>query len=375
MVGVAALAVLFCLLPAGALAAGDSSQSVTVTFNLCPGQGPMACAGLHVFVDSASNHYSPSQKYSYCTKDETSTDFTPKYNGEVLHVHMIAKGGFATSCQAPVASRNVWIVEAYRKDKLVERGSFWLGQDFGFGTSFYAACGRDAPLDPAFENMTCDQTAPTNLTLSAPGWKPTYPDCPDTSQQYCAIRLHVDATKPCLSLPISSFSSPFGICVGKSDGTRNWTAPIEAIDKLFFAGFGWVDYQNQKWSAYLMSQGLVQIGIVAGSVASSGSDEFQVRYARLWPLDFEPLDFLATGTSGPPGSPGGPLLFDFESGRVGADVYMQGFLQRKRLPATPENLQQVPELVDQIPELAEAPPDGAEAALRSLFEAIPDVGE
>jgi len=67
VIGVALLAALWCLLPAGAAAAGDSDQSVAVTFNLCPGSGPMACAGLRVYVDSASNHYRPSQKYSYCT--------------------------------------------------------------------------------------------------------------------------------------------------------------------------------------------------------------------------------------------------------------------------------------------------------------------
>jgi hypothetical protein len=374
--GVAVLAVLCCLLPAGAAtAAGDSSQSVAVSFNLCPGPGPTACAGLHVYVDSASNHYRPSEKYSYCTKDETSTDFTPKYNGEVLHVHMTAKGGFATSCQSPVASRNVWIVEAYRNNKLVERGSFWLGQNTGLGTGFYAACGKDAPLSPAFDNMTCDTSSSSNLTLSAPGWKPTYPDCPSSADQYCSIRLHVDSTKPCLSLPISSFTSSFGLCLGKSDGTKNWIAPVELLDKLFFSAFGWVNAQNQKWSAYLMSQGLVQIGVVAGSVPSAGSDQFQVKYAKLWPLDLDPLSYLASGNSGPPGSPGGPLLFDFESGRIGADVYMQGFLQRKRLPATPKDLQQVPELVHELPGLAEAPPDQVREALQSLFEDIPDVEE
>ncbi|HEY2478212.1 MAG TPA: hypothetical protein VGI17_05730 [Solirubrobacterales bacterium] len=372
-IGVGVLAVLCCLLPAGAAAAGDSNQSVAVTLDLCPGSGPMACAGLHVFVDSASNHYRPSEKYSYCTKDETSTDFAPKYNGEVLHVQMVAKGGFATSCQAPVASRNVWIVEAYRNNKLVERGSFWLGQNSGFGTSYHAACGKDAPLNPAFDNMTCDQSGPFNLTLSAPGWKPTYPDCPDSSDQYCAIRLHVDAVKPCLSLPISSFTSPFGLCLGKSDGTRNWTVPIEAVDRLFFAAFGWVDYQNQKWSAYVMSQGLARIALVAGAVPSSGSDQFQVKYARLWPLDPDPLSYMASGNSGPPGSPGGPLLFDFESGRVGADVYMQGFLQGKRLPPTAEVLDRFPELVQGIPELAEEPPEQAQSELQSLIEAIPAI--
>lgn len=372
--GVAVLTALWCLLPAGAAAVGDSDQSVAVTFNLCPGSGPTACAGLRVYVDSASNHYRPSERYSYCTKDETSTDFTPKYNGEVLHVHMVAKGGFATSCQAPVASRNVWIVEAYKDGKLVSRGSFWFGQNTGFGTSFYPVCGKDAPLNPAFDNMTCD-TSDSTLTLSVPGSKPTYPDCPNTSQQYCAIRLHVDSTKPCLSLPISSFTSPYGFCLGKSDGTRNWTSPIEAIDKLFFAGFGWADYRNQKWSAYLMSQGLIQIGIVAGTVPSADSDQFQVKYARLWPLDPDPLNYLASGSSGPPGSPGGPLLFDFQRGRIGADVYMRGFLQRTRLPRTPKDMQQVQELVQELPQLTEGPPDQVQAGLRSLFEDIPDTEE
>ena len=232
MVGVAVLAVLCCLLPATAAAAvGDSNQSVAVTFNLCPGSGPAACAGMRVYVDSASNHHRPSDRYSYCTRDETSTDFAPKYNGEVLHVEMVAKGGFATSCQAPVASRNAWIVHAYKNGKLVERGSIWLGQNTSFGAGFYAACGKDAPVNPAFDNMTCDATSRFNLTLSAPGAKPTYPDCPDTAEGYCAIRLHVDSTKPCLSLPISSFTSPFGLCIGKSDGTKNWTTPMEVLDK------------------------------------------------------------------------------------------------------------------------------------------------
>ena len=88
IVGVAMLlAVLGCLFPGGA--AADSTQSVAVTFNLCPGSGPSACNGLKIYIDSASNHYRPSDRYSYCTKDETSTGFTPKYNGEARHVSMI----------------------------------------------------------------------------------------------------------------------------------------------------------------------------------------------------------------------------------------------------------------------------------------------
>lgn len=375
IIGVAVLAVLGCLFPAGAAAIGDSNQSVAVTFNLCPGSGPSACAGLRIYIDSASNHYKPSDRYSYCTKDETSTDFTPRYNGEVVHVGMVAKGGIATSCQAPAASRNVWIVHAVKNGKLVAHGSFWLGQNSGFGTSFYAACGKDAPVNPAFDNMTCETPSRFNLTLTAPGARATYPDCPNTSQHYCAIRLHVDSTKPCLSLPLSSFTSSYGICIGKSDGTTNWTSPMEVLDKLFFAGFGWVNFNGQKWSAYLMSQGLVHSGIIAGTVPSAGSDKFQVKYAKLWPLDREPFNYLASGSGGAPGAPGGPLLFNFASGRIGADVYLEGFLQRTQLPRTANKLEQVPEVIQELPELAEASPGQTQAGLRSLFEDISEAEE
>jgi hypothetical protein len=329
---------------------------------------------LKIYIDSASNHYRPSDRYSYCTKDETSTDFTPRYNGEVRYVSMTAKGGVATSCQSPVASRNSWIVQAVRNNKVISRGAIWLGQNTGFGTNFYAACGKDAPLSPAFDNMTCETSGRSGLTLSVPGSKPTYPDCPKTTEGYCAIQLHVDSGKPCLGLPISSFTSAFGFCLGKSDGTQNWTTPLEALDKLFFAGFGWANYQNQRWAAYMMSQGLTQVGIVAGTVPSASSDQFHVRYAGLWPLDPDRSGYLATGTSGPPGSPGGPLLFDFKSGRIGADVYLRGFLQRQRGSASAE-IDQVPELIHELPEIAEGPAEQVPNALRPLFEDLAEAAE
>jgi hypothetical protein len=367
VLGVALLALLGCMFPIGA--AADSHQSVAVTFNLCPGSGPSACAGVKIYIDSASNHYRPSDRYSYCTKDETSTGFTPTYNGEVRHVSMTAKGGVATSCQSPVASRNTWIVQAVRNDKVISHGAIWLGQNTGYGTGFYAACGKDAPLNPAFGNMTCEVNGRFGLTLSVPGSKPTYKDCPDTSDGYCAIALHVDSTKPCLSLPISSFTSSFGFCLGKSDGTQNWTTPLEALDKLFFAGFGWANYQNQRWAAYMMSQGLTQVGIVAGTVPSASSDQFHVRYAGLWPLDPDRSGYLTSGTGGAPGAPGGPLLFDFKSGRIGADVYLRGFLRRERGPA-PAEVEGIPDLIHGLPEIAEGPAAEVPPELRPLFEDI-----
>ena len=57
---------------------------------------------------------------------------------------------------------------------------------------------------------------------------------------------------------------------------------------------------------------------------SASSDQFNVRYAGLWPLDPDRSGYLTSSTGGAPGAPGGPLLLDFKSGRIGADVYLRG---------------------------------------------------
>ena len=108
---------------------------------------------------------------------------------------------------------------------------------------------------------------------------------------------------------------------------------------------------------------------------SASSDKFQVEYAKLWPFEREPFDYLASGNGGAPGAPGGPLLFNFASGWIGADVYLEGFLERTQLPRKTNNLEQVPEMIQELPELAEASSGQAQIGLRSLFEDISEAEE
>lgn len=300
---------------AGAAQIGSSSEHVAINLDVCP----ESCAGIHVFIDSASNHYG-SGGYSLCTSNETSTDFKPSFNGEVRYVSMDTKASGSCASQP---SYNTWVVEVYKNDKILERGTVWLGEDRPFLAEYYAACpGKKSPWNPPFLNMGCVTTGRFTMDISVPGWRPTYPTCP-ADTEYCRIGIHFDTNKPC-----SSFTASFGACVGSSDGNVDWTTnKVDEPGRFIYSAFTWVDAGGRKAVTFGTLKA-VPTARMEGTVPSPSSGVFNVREA--WLLIWaHPQTTWYTSDHAPAGTPGGPLLFNFRSGVIGADVYLTGFLQRR----------------------------------------------
>lgn len=338
---------------------GSSTRSMTVAFNVCP----QSCAGIHVFVDSASNQYQPTQAYSNCTSNETSTDFYPRYNGTLLTVSMYAKAGGTCAFQP---SRNAWIVVVYRGEQRIMRGVVWLGEQTAGLAQYHAACGGASPWTPTFENMNCESTGKLDLSVSMPGWKPTYPVCMTASASFCSLQVHLDAAKPCVP---STFSGSVGVCVGKSDGNPQWTIPTERLQNGVFAAFAWCElgvcrYKGKRVTLFVISRGGAQVGVIGGIVPSAGSDQFQVAFAYLYGVSG--LSYGATQLNAPTGQPGGPLNLNFKSGRIGADVYLKGFLETRTVGSA-LNAGGIPDLVAKVPRLSGADTVQMEGVLKSLF--------
>jgi len=254
---------------AGAGQLGNSSERMAINLYVCP----QSCSGIHVFIDSASNHYG-SGGYSLCTNNETSTDFRPLYNGEVRYVSMDTKA--SGSC-APLPSYNTWVIEVYKNDKILERGTVWLGEDRPLLAEYYARCpGKKSPWNPAFLNMHCDTTGRFTMDISVPGWKPTWPTCPSEAE-FCSVSIHFDTNKPC-----PSFTSSFGACVGSSDGNVDWTTnKVDQPARLIYSAFTWVDAGGKKTVTFGTSKAL-PVAHMSGTVPSSESGVFNVREASLF---------------------------------------------------------------------------------------------
>ncbi len=300
---------------AGAVQLGNSSERMAINLYVCP----QSCGGIHVFIDSASNHYG-SDGYSLCTNNETSTDFRPSYNGEVRYVSMDTKA--SGSCSAR-PSYNTWVIEVYKNDKILERGTVWLGEDRPLLAEYYASCpGKKSPWNPAFLNMQCRTTSRFTMDVSVPGWKPTWPTCPSETE-FCQVSIHFDTNKPC-----SSFTSSFGACVGSSDGNVDWTTnKVDQPARFIYSAFTWVDAGGKKTVTF-GTQKAVPAARMSGTVPASGSAIFNVQEAMVF-LSAHPLMTWYTSDRAPAGTPGGPLLFNFRNGAIGADVYMNGFLERR----------------------------------------------
>jgi hypothetical protein len=376
--------------PASSDSTPGSTQTATVQFNVCPGTD---CSGIEVYVDTASCCFQPSSNYSLCTKDEgfdgrvnTYTRFYPKVNGDVHTIEMFAKSGYPGESCASERSYNTWIIKVSRNGKQIMRGVVWLGENVPVLAQYYAACGKYTPWEPAFENMTCTSTGTNSLTLSTPGALPP-PNCSqsDSAATYCHIQLHLDAAPltsppftPCL--PSNSFNNPFGICAGSSDGTSGWTTPKAAIGNGIFSALAWCDlgvctYKGERIALYaglIVPFGLPgQVALIAATVPSAGSNQFKVIWAKQWPMDPNPRLYWATGTSGPPGTAGGPLLLNYQTGLLGSDVYLEGFLERKTMSSTPPGLGRVDPLVDRLTTALEQGTTSGDGPLfHSLFDLI-----
>lgn len=341
------------------LAFGSATRSMTLAFNVCP----QSCDGIHVFVDAASNQYQPTSRYSNCTAHETSTDFYPRYNGTLLTVSMYSKADGICAFQP---SHNAWIVVVYRGQQRIMRGVVWLGENTAGLAQYHASCGGASPWDPTFENMNCESTGKLDLTVSMPGWKPTYPACMTSSASFCSLQVHLDASKPCFP---STFSGPVGVCVGTSDGNPQWSIPHERLQNQLFAAFAWCElgvcrYQGKRVTLFVISRGGAQVGVIGGVVPSAGSDQFQVAFAYLYGVSG--VSYGVTQLSAPTGQPGGPLNLNFKSGRIGADVYLKGFLETRKAGSALK-AGEIPGLIAKVPQLDGTRPAQMGGVLNSIF--------
>ncbi len=280
---------------------------------------PQSCSGVHVFIDSVSNHFGP-DGFSLCTSNETSTDFSPAFNGQVRYVGMETRT--SGSCSS-LPSYNTWMIAVYQNDKLLERGTVWLGEDRPLLAEYYARCpGKKSPWNPPFMNMQCQSTGRFTLDVSVPGWKPTWPECPSESE-FCRVSIHFDSDKPC-----PSFTASFGACIGSSDGNIDWTTnKVDQPARLIFSSFGWSNLGSGKFTTFGTTKA-IPAATMTGTVPSAGSGDLNVREAHVFLWRYPTMTWYTTDRA-PAGTPGGPLLFNFRNGRIGADVYINGFLQRR----------------------------------------------
>ncbi len=293
---------------------GDSPIEASLLLRFCPSKG---CNGEHVFFDSASNHRYPN--VSNCTKEERGGELYQKIDAERRAITMIAtNGGVACKVQA---SYNVWVIEAYLGNVLQSRGFVWVGQDAA-GKSFYAKCSTG----PDVKNFTCVKgPGPLNLVVGRPDNPPPpeVPSCPAAGSQ-CFVSVHFDTSAPC-----PNFQATVGLCAGKSTGTPAFVQPIFDLPALY-AGFMWGGGTDRSIS-YGPATGVRTAAIDGRVTGSKDIADFRVSDAVTFVPPFAGVHWTTVDRPGVgAGAPGGPLLLQFENGIIGADVYISGYLERKR---------------------------------------------
>ncbi|HEX3981198.1 MAG TPA: hypothetical protein VHW93_08240 [Acidimicrobiales bacterium] len=307
------------------LKAGASYHETVVKFLVCPKN---KCNGEHVFIDSASNHYGPSG-YSQCSGSETSTDFFPQKNGELRVVSMHALSTFPVCTSA--ASYNNWLIKLYGPgDKLLGQGLIWLGQNRA-GTSYYSRCDPSkSPWQPVWKGLDCSVLPGGSIEVAVPRARPNYANCPFLRQgdsgAYCRLDIHLDANKYCPNI-----TAEIGVCTGKSTGTPGWVALHEDLKTGTSATFAW-DRVNSTVKVnvrYGVTAAALPIVFLRGTMAGPHSNALVVTTAKAI-VSSNPIDWK-TADEGvePPGQPGGPLYVQFANGKIGADVYIQGYLEPK----------------------------------------------
>jgi len=316
-VGLAVLMVgsLLALLPARPAGANGTLDDARVLLSVCPQND---CAGVRVYMTSASNQFGPGG-YSFCTANETSTDFQPSGPTVARTLSMVVKN--EGSCYAR-NSYNVWIVAAYQNGKLLGRTLVWVGQDIALGySSYYTNCHGNGPWPASDPHLQCARDSGYNanrflvrVSLPAP---PSPPACPSAGTS-CYLHVHLDSPL-CVS-----FKQATQTCKGSSDGTSGWA------QRFGVTQFSWTtDKVGHKVVTYQVIGALNQPSAqIQGVVPNEGSGSLVTTEAYSTAGQF-PASRWYSQTSGPPGKEGGPLHIDFAAGQIGADIYIDGWLQRK----------------------------------------------
>ena len=138
---------------------------------------------------------------------------------------------------------------------------------------------------------------------------------------YCEFHLHLDVTDYC-----PSFTASSGNCSGRTSDTNDaWAIPRSPLPAA--ASFQWtaglpiqVDYQ-----AIFEGKTVAEL---TGWVPSPNAPQFAVEdgFATRWG---SPATRFYTPLGEAAGKVAGPLYINFVNGRVGADVYLDGYLYRR----------------------------------------------
>jgi len=149
------------------------------------------------------------------------------------------------------------------------------------------------------------------------------PNCPAGGPQ---CRIDIALRQGSLFVPCDSFTVCAGSCIGSSVGTAQWIEPSYQPKFGLQTTFTWkssgpvrfVDYQANAGFTILRAR-------IVGRVPSPGSAELVVTDASISNSSAN----WQTGTSGQPGSPGGPLYLDYDNKTGGARIHIYGVLERK----------------------------------------------
>jgi len=151
----------------------------------------------------------------------------------------------------------------------------------------------------------------------------SYPveDCPSTGQ-YCHITLHLDIIAPC-----PSFTRSYGGCFGTTKNTTaGWAVPMQSLPEIF-AGFSWFG-SGPIDVVYKGVYALFPVSMLSGWVPSPNAQQFAVEDAYTGRWNYPGTHFY-TPLGKPAGEVAGPLYINFVNGRIGADIYLDGYLYRK----------------------------------------------
>jgi hypothetical protein len=314
-----------------ASALGGSTQSATIIFNVCP----KSCDGVRVVVAPATKYFrTDTSKFTECTSDESSLDFSPSFNGETRRVQAYFKA--SGSCFTSKA-HNTWLVRVTRKLQpgYERRGFLEITEPDPFLARYSVSCSPGfTPWQPSWDKgLACTQPGQLAAELTIPAAQPAWPDCPATSTM-CAINVRFESHAGIPPEPpktCGGLGSSFELCTGTSTGNKGWVQPVYNRQNGIGAQFSWKASGDARVVEYAAMNHLVlqQAGI-KGSVPSPGSAAFSVTDA--WTKASS--DHWKTGDAAPPGAPGGPLYLDFESQPLSNVITFHGFLERKTSPSS-----------------------------------------
>lgn len=187
----------------------------------------------------------------------------------------------------------------------------WSSRAGGLSGKVYARVGRNAGC----------RAARTKAIRARPV-SGEVPACPGTGDVCKFNRMHLD-----IDLPCNSFKRTFGACGGSSNGGPAPWSPA-------FGSFVWVEDPNlggRRNVSYVAKTSVFgsEKAVLSGSVPGPGSADYTVTVAA--EQGHPDVQWHTPNLPGVrAGQEGGPLYLDFESGVVGADIYIEGYLYKKK---------------------------------------------